>query len=252
MQVDPAAPVGFDALWNGADTNWYNPANWSPRGVPTATSRVYISAATTVVPRLTANVTVRDLFLEPGATLDTNGFTLTVTNNADAGHTIIGDGRTVLTGNGGTASGVFANLEIQGRITLTAPVTTTGTLTLGAGRAARAERPAADRRRAADHQRHRRGAAGRSSAPRNNLFLVTGRERQRPGPQRRAADDQRRRADPVRQRLVQRLRARRGPADRQQSRAGHALPDERAVVLDAADHGSVRPAPTTRSLPGRR
>ena len=133
MQIDPAAPLNADSLWNGADANWYNPANWSPRGVPTATSRVYISAATTIFPRLTSHATVRNVFLEPGATLDTNGFTLTVTGNADAGHTIIGDGRTVLTGNGGTASGVFGNLEIQGRITLTAPLTTTGTLILGAG-----------------------------------------------------------------------------------------------------------------------
>ena len=133
IQVNPAQPIGFDSVWNGLDTNWYNPANWSPRGVPTPSSRVYLSTATPVVPRLTANVTVRDLFLEPGAQLDTNGFTLTVTNNADAGHTIVGEGRTVLTGNGGTASGVFANLEIQGRISLTAPLTTTGTLTLGPG-----------------------------------------------------------------------------------------------------------------------
>ncbi|HEU4891732.1 MAG TPA: FG-GAP-like repeat-containing protein [Vicinamibacterales bacterium] len=133
IQVDPAAPVSFDVLWNGADTNWYNPANWSPRGVPTAATRVYVSAATTVIPKLTANVTIHDLFLEPGARLDTNGFTLTVTNNADAGRTVIGEGRTILTGNGGTASGVFSNLEIQGRTTLTAPVTTTGSLTLTAG-----------------------------------------------------------------------------------------------------------------------
>ena len=166
MQVNPAVPVASTRCWNGLDTNWYNPANWSPRGVPAATSRVYISAATPVVPRLTANVTVRDLFLEPGATLDTNGFTLTVTNNADAGHTIIGPGTTVLTGNGGTASGVFSNLEIRGRITLSAPLTTTGTLTLDRGRAARAERSAADRRRTADHQRHAKGRCRSLSAPR--------------------------------------------------------------------------------------
>ncbi len=56
-----------------------------------------------------------------------------MTNNADAGRTMIGAGRTVLTGTGGTASGVFSNLEIRGRITLTAPLTTTGSLTLAAG-----------------------------------------------------------------------------------------------------------------------
>src|SRR6185503_6811725 len=71
--------------------------------------------------------------LEPGAQLDTNGFTLTVTNNADAGHTIIGPGQTVLTGNGSTAAGVFSNLTIAGCVTLSAPLTTTGTLTLAPG-----------------------------------------------------------------------------------------------------------------------
>ena len=78
-------------------------------------------------------MTVRDLFVETGATLDTNGFRLTVTRNADAGRTIIGTGTTVLTGDGGLATGVFGNLEITGRIILTGSVTTTGHLTLGPG-----------------------------------------------------------------------------------------------------------------------
>ena len=165
IQVNPASPVGYDALWNGLDSNWYNPANWSPRGVPAETSRVYFSAATSVVPTLTANVTVRDLFLEPGATLDTNGFTLTVTNNADAGHTIIGlrpdraDGqrqhrrrRVLQPRDCGTHHAVGAvdhHRHADAR----------------PGRAARVERPAADRRRTADHQRHRRARCRSSSAP---------------------------------------------------------------------------------------
>ena len=37
IQVNPASPVGFDAVWNGLDSDWYNPANWSPRGVPAET-----------------------------------------------------------------------------------------------------------------------------------------------------------------------------------------------------------------------
>ena len=218
IQVNPASPVGFDALWNGLDSNWYNPANWSPRGVPAETSRVYFSAATSVVPRLTANVTVRDLFLEPGATLDTNGFTLTVTNNADAGRTIIGLGQTVLTGNGSTAAGVFSNLAIAGRITLSAPLTTTGTLTLAPG--ARLE---------LNGQPLIVGGQLITNVTEGALPMIVGarrepvhrhrRERQRPGAERRAAHHQRRRAHEVRQRLVQRLRARSDPADGQQSRA---------------------------------
>ena len=133
LQVDPTVPAGFDAAWNGADTDWSNPDNWSPRGVPVATDRVYIPASIAVVPALTRNVTIRDLVVEPGARVDTNGFTLTITHNADAGRTIIGTGTTVLTGDGGVGLGVFSNLEVRGRITLNGAVTVTGRLTLAAG-----------------------------------------------------------------------------------------------------------------------
>ena len=120
-------------MWNGSDTDWSNPDNWSPRGVPDPTDRVYISAAIPTIATLTRDVTMRDLFVEPGATVNTNGFNLTVTGNADAGRTIIGTGTTILTGDGASATGVFSNLEIRGRIILSGPVTTTGRLTLGAG-----------------------------------------------------------------------------------------------------------------------
>ena len=54
MQIDPAAPAGFDALWNGADTELVEPEELEPaRRADGDGSRVYISAATTVVPRLT-------------------------------------------------------------------------------------------------------------------------------------------------------------------------------------------------------
>ena len=190
IQVDPAAPVSFDKLWNGPDTNWYNPANWSPAGVPTAVHRVYVSAATTVIPRLTANVTIRDLFLEPGATLDTNGFVLTVTNTADAGRTVIGAGQ-----HGADRDGRHGERRVlepgdRGRITLTAPLTTTGSLTLAAGARLELNGQPLHGRRPADHQRHRRRAPG---DPRDRQQLVRGdrRERQWPGAHRDAADDQR-------------------------------------------------------------
>jgi uncharacterized repeat protein (TIGR01451 family) len=133
LQIDPTTPSGFDAVWNGADTDWSNPDNWSPRGVPDPTDRVYISAAIPAIATLTRDVTVRDLFVEAGATVNTNGFNLTITGNAEAGRTIVGTGTTILTGDGASAAGVFSNLEIRGRIGLTGPVTTTGRMTLAAG-----------------------------------------------------------------------------------------------------------------------
>ena len=133
LQVDPAAPAGFTASWNGATDDWADPGNWSPRGVPGPTARVYISASIPVAPRLTRNETIRDLVVEPGATVNTNGFRLTITGNADAGRTIVGSGTTVLSGDGALAAGVFSNLEITGRTILSDAVTATGNLTLGNG-----------------------------------------------------------------------------------------------------------------------
>ena len=132
LQIDPTVAAGFDAVWNGADTDWSNPDNWSPRGVPEPTDRVYISAAIATIPTLTRDEAIRDLFVEPGATVNTNGFNVTVSGNT-AGQTITGSGATVLTGDGASATGIFSNLEIRGRVLLNGPVTTTGRLTLAPG-----------------------------------------------------------------------------------------------------------------------
>ena len=79
-------------MWNGTDTNWSNPKNWSPNGVPVATDNVYVAAGLPVMPSLAQNVTVHNITVEPGATVNTNGFTLTVTGDAFAGKTIVGTG----------------------------------------------------------------------------------------------------------------------------------------------------------------
>ena len=97
-----------------------------------------------------------------------------MTNNADAGRTIIGLGQTVLTGNGSVAAGVFSNLVIAGRITLSAPLTTTGTLTLAPG--ARLELNGQPLIVGGQFitERHRRHAAGHRRGRRRQLFIVTG------------------------------------------------------------------------------
>ena len=137
LQIDPTTPTGFDAVWNGSDTDWSNPDNWSPRGVPDPTDRVYVSAAIPTIATLTRDVTVRDLFVEPGATLDTNGFTLTVTGNADAGRTIIGTGTTVLTGDGGERDRCVRESRDSRPDHAERAGDDDRPLTLGAGRAAR-------------------------------------------------------------------------------------------------------------------
>ncbi len=133
LQIDPIVPGGYDAVWNGSDTDWANPTNWSPRGVPGPAERVYISAAIPVAPTLTRDETIGDLFVESGAAIETNGFSLTISGNVDAGRTIKGNGKAILAGNGHNASGVFSNVEVRGRVVLNGPVTVTGNLTLGPG-----------------------------------------------------------------------------------------------------------------------
>ena len=137
IQVNPEAPAGFDRLWNGLNTDWGDPANWSPAGVPGPADRVYVPAyapgASVLMPVLMEDVTLRDLVVAPGATLDTNGFLLTITGNLDAGRTIVGSGTTVLSADGGTATGVLANVLVRGRVSLSGAMTVTGRLSLAAG-----------------------------------------------------------------------------------------------------------------------
>ena len=130
LQINPDVPAGFDRVWNGVDSDWSNPLNWSPTGVPPATDRVYISAAISPMPRLTRDTSVLDLVLQDGATLDTNGFVLTVGGRVWAGNTIVGTGQTVVIGQAATVSGTFSNLTIAGRASLAGPVLVTGNLTL--------------------------------------------------------------------------------------------------------------------------
>jgi uncharacterized repeat protein (TIGR01451 family) len=135
IKIDPPVPAGFSRAWNGADANWLNPRNWSPAGVPGPTDSVYISSTIPVMPMLTSDVTITSIVVESGATLDTNGFTLTLLGNGDAGNTIIGNGTVVMQGAGVTAKGTFPNLTIGGTVTVIGPLTATGRLTLQAGAA---------------------------------------------------------------------------------------------------------------------
>ena len=120
-----ADPAEFERVWNGANGNWSDPANWLPNGVPSPTDDVLIAGPASVA--LTADVTVQSLVLLNGATLDTAGFTITITGDVQAGNTITGAGTLMLTGSG-TLSGTVSNLHIAAgaSITLTGPVHATG------------------------------------------------------------------------------------------------------------------------------
>jgi uncharacterized repeat protein (TIGR01451 family) len=131
IKIDPVVPASFTKVWNGATNDWNNPHNWSPAGVPTATDSVYISASIAVMPVLTSDATIHDVVIEPGATLDTNGFTLTVLGNVSGG-AIVGNGTVVMNGIG-TAAGAFPSLTIEHDVWVAGPITLTGTLRLLTG-----------------------------------------------------------------------------------------------------------------------
>ncbi len=66
-----SVPVGADAIWVGATSaSWATAGNWSPAVVPGALNKVFIPAGRPFNPALSGNVSVSDLTLASGATLD--------------------------------------------------------------------------------------------------------------------------------------------------------------------------------------
>ncbi|QNF32318.1 T9SS type A sorting domain-containing protein [Adhaeribacter swui] len=75
-------------IWTGnTSTDWSNPANWAPNGVPGANDNVIISntydnAPVTHLPVITSNVAVKDFIINSGR-LNLNGKTLTISGVVD-------------------------------------------------------------------------------------------------------------------------------------------------------------------------
>ena len=121
----------FNRAWVGVDSNWSNPLNWNPTGVPDASSSVIIPGGLAHPPVLSADSFVSSLQLAAGASLDTNGHLLTVSGSLDAGHTITGTGTVVMTGGEVNLKGTVSNLIIAGPgVFLNGPLTVTGDLTV--------------------------------------------------------------------------------------------------------------------------
>jgi hypothetical protein len=117
------------AVWTGAqDAVWTNPNNWSPAIVPGVGDSLLIQAGGTN-PSLSANTTVKSVYIANGATLNTSGFTLTVTGNMSAGNTIVG--HVTLTGTGTMQGHVTGNVNVTGTYTVVGPDSVGGSLTVG-------------------------------------------------------------------------------------------------------------------------
>jgi Secretion system C-terminal sorting domain len=69
--------------WDGSVSNdWNNMDNWTPAGVPTATSTVSIPGGLMGVPypKMASDVTIRSINMTAGSSLDFNGFVLNINN----------------------------------------------------------------------------------------------------------------------------------------------------------------------------
>ena len=133
LSLTVSDPADFERTWVGASNDWNDPANWSPNGVPGPGDDVLLVGPSVFV-LLTTDISVRSLVLLDGATIDSNGHTITVNGSVQAGHTIEGTGTVVMTGTG-TLSGEVPNLEIAAgaSVTLIGSVHVTGDLTLRSG-----------------------------------------------------------------------------------------------------------------------
>ncbi|MFD1875569.1 FG-GAP-like repeat-containing protein [Hymenobacter bucti] len=97
LSVTYAAPVTA-TTWTGlVSSDWYTPGNWSA-GVPTATIDALIPASTSFSPQLAAGTApVKNLTLNPGATLTQRGGTLGLTGDLTNNGTFAAAGGTVTT-----------------------------------------------------------------------------------------------------------------------------------------------------------
>ena len=128
--------------WNGSvSSDWNNGSNWTPSGIPSS-GIVNINNSMTPFPCiLDANRTIATLNINSGASLDFNGFTLTVTgtstfNNATLSNTILTSGNlsgfsnntfngsTVLTKTGNLANDLIGGNTFNGSLTVTNNTTT--------------------------------------------------------------------------------------------------------------------------------
>lgn len=94
------AMTSFAQTWNGAiSSNWNDPNNWAPNAVPTSTSAVVINNVG-FSPKLQSNVTIGVITVNPGVTLDFNGYSMTVLSGI-GGYTLF-SGATLINTNGAT------------------------------------------------------------------------------------------------------------------------------------------------------
>jgi hypothetical protein len=113
-------PIGTSKYWNGlTSTDWNDPSNWSPAGVPVASDNVFIPVSQPA-PVLSADGVTNDLTLQGGGTLDYGSNTLTINGSLfGGGANIFGPGAVVLAGSGTLDQLNVAVVHLTGSYALT-------------------------------------------------------------------------------------------------------------------------------------
>lgn len=124
--------AGYSAVWVGSDPgggrDWSNQNNWLPRRVPTVDDTVLVAADAAEQPRLTSDRSVAALVVEEGASVDLDGFVLTLAQDLDAGGGLVGPGRVRMIGAGASIRGALPDLMVHGTVEAGGPVVVTGDL----------------------------------------------------------------------------------------------------------------------------
>jgi len=130
----PAASPGL--TWNGSlSADWDNPGNWTPNGVPNASTDVTIPSGASTQPTLSTDAFAANLTLQSGGTqLGLGAQTLQLGGNLvlDGAVTSLSGGKVVMAGANKTLSGaglLQANLEIQATTLLGSDFSMQGSLT---------------------------------------------------------------------------------------------------------------------------
>ena len=132
--LDESARTG--SIWTGAtSTDWSDPTNWSPVGVPDDSASVSIladSAREGRFPVLSESVQIANLYVSVGSTVNLNAFTLTAIGNVDAPGTVSG-GTIQMTGAATVLRGNIDALVLTGSTTLQGATKATGAVSLQDG-----------------------------------------------------------------------------------------------------------------------
>jgi hypothetical protein len=138
-----AVPAGFTHAfdlhpafeWTGTvSSDWSVPGNWSTNAVPSTLDSVLIANGAPNVPTLTQSVTVRDLLILTGATVDVGSYSLEVRRSATfEGSIAPSTGLIRLNGASVWAAGTASlhNLRVLGTVVMLSDLRITGDLSSG-------------------------------------------------------------------------------------------------------------------------